>query len=396
MDNSSLVRIALLGALALAILPSLAGAQSVMQTICGGSATANGIIAPSPLLGAGTQGAASVVGLTLIIMLTVLLVTAMLYMVSQIAGLPSLGNFVKVELAEMVGTCLLIALFFGAFYAASFAAAGGQQAATTNPALHFNGPGRAVFVNDCATLGSSSLAIVEPVIITGTVNYFLNTLDTLTFKITPGGFGFSDSPLSGLAIIPTTLNELQGIMAAFLVAVLAIMFLLGFIYSLFPLFLYIGIVLRAFPWSRAAGGVFIAIFIGFYIVFPIMLNDTVGGLGAAFAQNNANYYASGSATGTANALSATGIASVQPTQNGGPAATGGTMSYLGDVLGSIVGWPGGYGVINGFIADFMGPAIMLVVMIALSLVVALDFADILSDILGAPSLSTERLLGKIL
>jgi hypothetical protein len=43
----------------------------------------------------------------------------------------------------------------------------------------------------------------------------------------------------------------------------------------------------------------------------------------------------------------------------------------------------------------MGPPMMVIIEIALSLIVALDFADILADILGAPSLSTKGLLGKM-
>jgi hypothetical protein len=399
MNAPNLVRIALLGLLAAVLLPTLAGAQSEIQTLCGGSGTTNGIIAPSPILGAGTQGSSSVIGLALIIVLIVLLATGLIYVIAQVLGLPSLTNFVKIELSEMFGTLVIITLFFGAFYASAFAAAG-STAGVTNPALHFNGPGRSVFVNDCAMLGGSSFEVIGPIIMTGVVNYVINTADSLTFQITPGGFGFTDSPLSGWGIIPYTLNSLQTIMSGILIAILAIIFLLGLIYSLFPLFLYLGIVLRAFPWSRAAGGVFIALFIGFYIVFPIMLNDTMGGLSAAFSQSTASYYNSSSATGIGNVVSSND-ANLQISQT--PGTTGGLMSFFGALAGGITAFPvasgsltSGYGVINGYIAYFMAPAVLLVAVIALSLVVALDFADILSDILGAPSLTASSLLGKIL
>ncbi len=393
MNASNVMQISVLAFAALMLLPALSGATSVMQAICNGTSTSNGIIPAAPIIGTGTQGVASVVGFTALILLTILLALSALYMVSQVAKLPTLLNFVKTELAEIVGTAIIVGIFFGGFYAAAFAATSGAQAGTTNPAVHFNGPARSVFVNDCAVLGQSSIIVTVPVFAAGIINYGIQFVTSVSFKITPGGFGFVLAPLSGMNIISTTLVQLQDIMSAFVIAILAMIFMLSLIYSIFPLLLYLGIILRAFPWTRAAGGIFIAMFIGFYIVFPLMLNSTLGGFGAALSQGEANYYNSSSVAGISGATT-----NSTPTiaQTGSFSSTGGTLSYIGNLLGSLVGYPNSYGVINGFIADFMGPVILIVVEIAISFVIALDFADLLSDILGAPSLSTEGLLGKVL
>ncbi len=381
----------------LALAPGAGVVGTTVQYICNGSATGNGIIAQAPVLGAGTQGVGSVVGLAAGIMLMIVLVMAALYMVSRFAGLPGLENFVKVELAEMVGTSILIAIFFGAFFAAAFAAAGASSAAT-GPALHFNGPGRSVFVSDCVMISNSSIALMPPIMTAGVIDWTLNLVDSLKIVITPGGFGFTVSPFSGLSLIPKALEQLADILAGFVVALLAVNFFLGLIYSLFPVFLYLGIVLRAFPWTRAAGGIFIAMFIGFYIVFPVMVNATVGGFSAAAYSESVSYANSPAAGGIAGFVSNTSTNSIgtiaqQSTLSGSATSIG---SYVGSVLYSLVGFPGGYGVINGYITTFMGPPIMVIIEIAVSFIVALDFADILSDILGAPSLQTQRLIGKLL
>jgi hypothetical protein len=414
MVKPEIARLSVLAMVAFAAIMSMPGAatankalasNTLMQYICNGTSTTNGIIAKTPIIGTGTQGVTSVVGLTVLIMLTMIFIMAAFYMLSQVLRLPSLTNFVKVELAEMAGTVFIIAIFFGAFYAASFAATGGgaqNQGAPQNPTLHFNGPGRSVFVDDCMMVGGSSLSLLSPIMTAGVVDWALNFFDSATFKITPGGFGFTVSPLSGLSMIPNTLDQLSGILSGFLVALLAVNFLLGLVYALFPIFLYLGIVLRAFPWTRAAGGIFIAIFIGFYVVFPLMIYATVGGFSQASYQVTASYYTSnafnGIASFTSNSISANSIGGVSQQLSGFSSITS-VLSYIfgnGGVLYSMSGLPGGMGLINGYIADFMGPPIMVIIEVALSFIVALDFADILSDILGAPSLQTERLLGKLL
>jgi hypothetical protein len=404
MNASNFARFSLLAFVGIVALSAFAGAQTpgnpvngaitpIANALCGGTSGANGIIPASPIVGAGSQGTAGVVGLTTLIMLTILLVLAALYMVSQAAKLPSLNNFVKTELAEVVGTAILIGIFFGAFYATAFATVGVNPASTTNPTLHFSGPARSVFVGDCVALGTSSFDLAIPVFVSGTINYALQAVSSINLKITPGGFGFTMQPLGGLALVINNLTTLQDLMSGIVVAILAMTFLLAFVYSIFPLFLYLGIILRAFPWTRAAGGILIAMFIGFYIVFPLMLNATTSGLNAIVTQSISNYYSSNSVVGISNSIS---NVSNTYSYSGSFSSFGGSMSYITNILGSIIGYPNSYGLINGFIADFMGPAILVVVEIAISFIIALDFADIVSDMLGAPSLTTEGLLRRLL
>ena len=143
-------------------------------------------------------------------------------------------------------------------------------------------------------------------------------------------------------------------------------------------------------------------FIGFYIIFPLMLHSTMAGFSAATYKEAVSYYNSQAANGISNFTSGTtanNIGTIGPTSSVW-GSTKDALSYLGQMLYSMTGYPGpgstGYGAVNGYIANFLGPPIIIIVEIAFSFIVALDFADILSDILGAPSLSNERLLGRLL
>jgi hypothetical protein len=48
-------------------------------------------------------------------------------------------------------------------------------------------------------------------------------------------------------------------------------FLFNFITEMFPILLYLGLLLRVVPWTRSAGGYLISFFIGFYFFYPLLL-----------------------------------------------------------------------------------------------------------------------------
>jgi hypothetical protein len=47
---------------------------------------------------------------------------------------------------------------------------------------------------------------------------------------------------------------------------------LNFIIDMFPILLYLGLLLRVIPWTRSAGGYLISFFIGFYFFYPLLLS----------------------------------------------------------------------------------------------------------------------------
>jgi hypothetical protein len=95
-------------------------------------------------------------------------------------------------------------------------------------------------------------------------------LQSMAFKAMPSQMGFSLNPFAGM----TTLTSMLSLMMEAILGGMAIMLgqgtFLMFIQQQLSIIFPIGIALRAFPWSRPAGGALIAIFIGFYVFYPFL------------------------------------------------------------------------------------------------------------------------------
>lgn len=405
------MRILVLVAAALIVLSLMPGAQFIQGFCTGSTGTVaqNGTIAAQPIIGSGKQGVSTVVEYTALIMLAILMVMALLYMVSSIVNLPGLTNTVKSEMVEIVATGIVIAIFFGGFFAVS-------QLSGGNSGLAFGGTNRNIFVSDCEILAGSSLSLVPPMF---AANLISNLMTSFTdsappeIEITPMGFGGTFSPLAGLNLLPNTINYLTEITSLMIIALISVTFLLSIIYSLFPIFLYAGIVLRALPWTRAAGGIFISVFIGFYIIFPMVLYVTLNNFSSVTVKIVSNYTNQTANVvelnpGLSSSTTAAGTTSNTFIQNFGSVNSGpGLFSFFSTTFSAL--WVNVkncasatapalscHGLINGYINTFLEPAFITLVGVVFSLIISLDFADILSDMLGAPNLTTASLLGKVL
>ena len=379
--------------------PTSTGAQYVLG-FCGGDTTGatantNGIIG-TPLLGgsaSATQGIGTVVIVTSLIMLVVLLAMGILYMISTVANLPGLTNTVKSELAEVAATGIVISICFGGFFAAS-------QLTSTNTGHAFFGPPKNLFVQDCAILSGASTSLVVPSFFLSVADSFINqTVSNTRISLEPSGFGFEATPLKGLVMLPQTIDPLISATSVISIALLAITFLLGLIYSLFPIFLYSGIVLRAFPWTRAAGGVFIAVFIGFFIVFPCLLYITLNNFGTVTVQRVSNFTAQpynsmgGFISGNVFVSNSfTSTASAPGLFNN----IGNTLLALEPICASSTSALQCHGLVNGYIYSFLEPSFFTILGVIFSFIISLDVADVLADLLGAPSLQAANLLGRVL
>jgi hypothetical protein len=147
-------------------------------------------------------------------------------------------------------------------------------------------------------------------------------------------------------------------------------------------------VLRAFPWTRAAGGVLIAVFIGFFMVFPILLAATLVGFQSFTAQMTVQ------ANGGAQITTLENIPAQVIQDNSGL----GALNYIGSEVASVFKafFSKGYGLINGYIYEVIEPAGFTIFDIVLALIISIDFTDQFADLLGAPSLSSGGLLPKVL
>jgi hypothetical protein len=347
-----------------------------------------GIIALQPAIGVGnSHGEANVFGLTVLILLTVLLIIGLVYIISSFANMPHLKNLAKSEFVEVIATAIILIIFLGGFFTIS-----GLLAPKAPTGYGFTAPIRSIFVDDCVTIATTSEGLVLPLFLVGVMNFTLGTIANASIMVMPDQSGFSVQPLfSGTAMLIGTVGYLNTITNAMILLLFGSAFLLGLIFSLFPLFLYLGIVLRTIPWTRAAGGTLLAIFVGFYIFFPILLHTTLYSFGNLVA-------------GTTNSLiahsgSATAFEDVGANQlAGGDLGTGVSMTDAANSLwstaNSVSNLGPSYGLINGYIADFVEPPAFMIFAIVFIFIVTFDFTDLLADYLGAPSLSSGGLWKK--
>lgn len=99
---------------------------------------------------------------------------------------------------------------------------------------------------------------------------FFQIFKSLVINAMPSQTGFSVGLLVGIAPLTTMMSlSMEGVLGG--MALMAGMSaFVSFIQYQLSIILPIGIALRAFPFSRAAGGALIAVFLGFYVFFPFL------------------------------------------------------------------------------------------------------------------------------
>ncbi len=384
----------------LAVLPSTQAASTgtivaqstAVQGFCGGSPTGVGSVAPGSggvipttnILSGQTNGEQSILNLSVLIMLVMLMVVAVIYMVSYIFNLDMLKNMVKAEIGEIFITAIIVAIFIGSFSVLS-------SATTTQTGFAVAGSsfGRGTFVDDCAYLSTASINLVVPFFAINIVRFVVATVDSVSIQIEPTYFGFSDKPLSGYKLFDTVLGYIDAIAGAFILLILGTLTMLSIIYAIFPIFLYAGIVLRTLPWTRAAGGALLGLFAGFYILFPLLLHVMLAGYIGTITSVSAT-------TQGQQSLSILGtITSTVPNANG----VGTLLTLLWNTITgmfSMIGTTVTNGIIGGFITGVIEPALFTTLSILMAFLISFDFTEAMGDILGAPSLSTKNMFGKLL
>jgi hypothetical protein len=159
------------------------------------------------------------------------------------------------------------------------------------------------------------------------------------------------------------MSGLFTIISAFVAIMIGIPLLLFFIYYLFPFFLYAGVLFRSFPWTRAAGGTLLALFISFYIVFPSLIYP----FSVLSTTNLGNAY-------TAPSLSSSTLSINNWEQFG-------SLVRLGPLILAYVGG------LSGAILQIAG--------LVIALVISYDLVEMFGKLLGAPSASGRKMLSKV-
>ena len=349
----------------------------------------------------GNSFGVSAVTISLLIVFTVIVVLSIVYAVGSGFGIPRLVNFAKVEFVESFFNLLLIIVLIGGLPAlaglssfftnlASFGASNlqGAGAASVSPGTGMQG----IYTNICTNL-------VNNMVYPTAVKFFWTAISTWVYQFLIGITlsvnlnklflpNFSIAPFTGFAVYSQIVLFELGPLVVILFIGLVIIFLLYVIYFLFPIFLYLGLVFRSFPWSRAAGGSLLSLFLTFYIIFPALYYplSNMGTLIITATQQGSNC-GSGlqGTTGTA-CPSIDSSQFISSTVSSGYdwvwsylSGSGNYMVYVVDSYISIIA----YGVVN-------------VVMLGLVLLISFDILEAFGDFLGSPSLTSGKVLERLI
>ncbi|MDE1762393.1 MAG: hypothetical protein KGH78_04360, partial [Candidatus Micrarchaeota archaeon] len=221
----------------------------------------------------------------------------------------------------------------------------------------------------CNTYYNDAISQLGALTVLSLQGYAFNILTSLTISLMPNGFGVSFSPFAGYGPFPTMITTATGIISGIAGLEGGVIFLLAVIYYIFPIFLFLGLVFRAFPWTRAAGGSFLALFISFYIIFPALIYpfSTVSAQGIATLETPQSFLPSG------------GIAS----------------AFISGAVSQSLPFTSMAAFIDGFVGSIINSAFQLFGII-IAFVISFNLLESFGDLLGAPALASRHMLSRVI
>ncbi len=345
---------------------------------------------------AGITGYGSIISVALLIILVVLMVSGIAYAFGFAFHVDSLLNFAKTEFLESTANLVIIAavgvlIAFAAGPLYFFANLASLQSGISG--VPASGSSYTLYANLCGDIQNN-------IIVPGLSNWFgvfLNLYITnffavgappnggLTIHMMPNGFGIAFSPFQGMSVVTALLWDEQLTYFGTVFMGMFIIVLLFMVYFLFPIFFYVGIALRSFPWTRPAGGSLIALFIAFYVIFPALMYPFLVG-------NSVN--------GAVNPNGGKGFCSNSQfsSQFGNMCNSGSLLTTTFTKYASLINFDFGdlyYAQVYGFINGIEQVGISMVGLI-IALIISYELVEKIGGLLGSPSLQGSRALSRIL
>lgn len=359
-----------------ALLIAMPTYASSIGTGLGFDATAlcQGFISQTVLNNGGGQISAvnGMLDVSLLLILLMINIAAVLYLVGSAIKLPQLSNFGKAEIGEIIVTVLIVFIFLGGFqYENSLPTTGSYLALA--PGVVSQG----IFQSDCTSLAGGSLTALSSDILPLAIEMDLvQFASSINFGATVTYEGLLEArPFAGLVFAQQLFGKALTIVIALIGLPLAGAAILAIFYAIAPLFLYLGIILRTIPFTRAAGGSFLGMFVSFYILFPLLLYLFIANV--SLATTTVQYV------------------SIQQTLNSILPGAGG-LNFGSSGIRAITAVFGALGAVQAIILAVVGQMLYLVISLVLSLMISFDFMERAGDLLGAPSLSSQHTLRKII
>ena len=334
------------------------------------------------------QGLISIAILIMVVMFGILSVA---YAIGAAFQIQNLTNFAKQEMLEQVFNAAVIAIIlvgiqsmapFLTFFANLGITGTNYVSSTPVPAFAGNTQSSTIFIDLCNAVNHN---IIGPAF----TNWFflvidlfwVNIFNSFTVNLMPNGLGVSAAPYGGLMLLVQLIWDDQSTYMGAMFFGIFLVVLLFFIYYLFPLFLYLGLALRSFPWTRAAGGSLMAMFIAFYIIFPGLLFPfvyIVNGQGSATSAglcNGSQYASNPFCQPPTFAIESLKVVFAQAFQ------LSFAQSYYNDVKAFV---------------DGMIQVGLSIFGLVIALLIAYESVEKIGTILGAPSASAQRVLSRVL
>ncbi|MCL4381329.1 MAG: hypothetical protein M1331_01030 [Candidatus Marsarchaeota archaeon] len=320
----------------------------------------------------------------ILIISTMMALLGITYAIGSAFGIQKLIVFTKAEIGEILITGLIAFIFIQSI--SMFGSAKSGLSPVTN-----------LFTKDCISMTSSSLGLMLPMLELSFSQLVLKTVSSISLSLYPVYMGYSVAPFSGFNIISTPMNIVIGLSGMLMMLLFGVSLVLGIIYAFFPIFLYLGIVLRALPWTRAAGGAFLGMFAGMFVMFPLLLNfGLTGPLAIPCATTSPTTtvpVSSTSPTNFCNNPSATAQSQItsafQPSGFTGVADS--LDSFVSITSGGILVPP-----IEFITKDILEPLLYSLIILVFSLIISFSFMEEVGKLLGATSLSSKHMLKKVI
>ena len=317
------------------------------------------------------------IGYSMLIILAVLMIVAFLYAIGMAFKINRLISFSKNEILENVLNFILILFVAGGIAGVDGVVIGIAQFSAS--AVGTNQPSitstSSLYQSACEYYYSDAIGEIGNLIPLALTIFEFNIVSSFKIEYMPNGFGASFRPFAWLGLVSKMASSFSLPIVAITGIELINVYLLAIIYYIFPLFLYLGILFRAFPWTRPIGGALLGLFISFYVFYPALIyaisSITASSSMQALAQSIITNHA---ITLQTNFFTSSLTTSINP---------GLTISTIFSSL--IIGYTG---IITMGGINTIG--------ILISLVICFDLIEAFGDLLGAPSLTHGGVLKKVI
>jgi len=317
------------------------------------------------------------IGYSMLIILSVLMIVAFLYAIGIAFKINYLITFSKNEILENVLNFILILFVAGGIAGidgivigiAQFSASAvstSQQSITSTSSLYYS---------TCEYYYGNALGEIGNLILLALTIFEINIVSSIQFNLMPNGFGATFQPFVWLSLLSKMASSFSLPIVVITGIELVNVYLLAIIYYLFPLFLYLGILFRTFPWTRAIGGALLGLFISFYVFYPALIyaisSITASPSIQAYAKNIITNH---EITLQTNLFTKSLTTSINPNVMISTIFSSLIIEYIGIIA------IGGINTIG----------------VLISLVICFDLIEAFGDLLGAPSLTHGGVLKKVI